>query len=332
MLFIFAALFIATISAQNSTGGCDFTDVLPNEAFQALVNKIKSQSFSSYKLKVITAFSKSNNTFGLTSAQTITLYNLFNFSDDRVKCLDLVNKFILTISVDGLVGVLKAGSFSAEQVKTLRILVNLTSQADLKANSSKIIDAFTFSSDKATARQIIAKSAPRSCLFGPTDLPRFAFIIDVSGSMSERFQDADGSIYTRLGYVQKDLLTVMNSTLKSTQEFNIISFSDRSAAWQRGVVPVNGANIQSASNWVTALRAGGGTYMLNALSFAFSDPKVLGVYFLSDGAPSDNASAILSYAARIGKPINTVAFKAGTAAPFMDQIAKASGGTFRAIR
>ena len=44
--------------------------------------------------------------------------------------------------------------------------------------------------------------------------------------------------------------------------------------FQRGVVNVTSANIQSASNWVTALRAGGGTYMLNALNLAFSDPKV----------------------------------------------------------
>lgn len=101
-MYIFLAFFVVAISAQNSTGGCDFTDVLPNDAFQALVNKVKSQSFSSDKLKVLDAFSRSNNTYGLTSSQTITLYGLFNFVDDRVKCLDYLNKFILTISVDGM--------------------------------------------------------------------------------------------------------------------------------------------------------------------------------------------------------------------------------------
>lgn len=199
----------------------------------------------------------------------------------------------------GLVEIIKTTTFSSEKLNTLDALVNLTNRAYLNANSSQLVDVFIFSSDKDKAREIIAKyalftsvcspatsSSPRSCIFPPPDLLRFDYIIDVSGSMGEKFRDTDGPIYTRLEYVQKDLimgtttllrlltLSVINSTLLPTQEFNIIQFSTSAAAWQRGVVPVNGTNILYASAYVQQFTPGGGTNMLNAFRAAFSDPKV----------------------------------------------------------
>ena len=64
---------------------------------------------------------------------------------------------------------------------------------------------------------------------------------------------------------------------------NIISFNSYAAAWSPGIVAVNNTNINSAVNFVSGLRASGSTNMKGALTLAFSDPKAVGVYLLSDG-------------------------------------------------
>lgn len=133
-------------------------------------------------------------------------------------------------------------------------------------------------------------------------------------------------------FLQKLIFLVMENTLKDTQEFNVIQFSDYAYQWQPGVVAVSSTTILSAENYVRGLKPGGGTYMLNALKLAFSDPKVLGVYFLSDGEPSDSTGGILSFLANVKKPCNTIAFKANQQAQtFLFSMARVTNGTFRAI-
>uniref|UniRef100_A0A6B2LBX9 VWFA domain-containing protein n=1 Tax=Arcella intermedia TaxID=1963864 RepID=A0A6B2LBX9_9EUKA len=274
----------------------------------------------------------SNNSLGFTSNQTVTLLNLFSFSSDKARVINISSPFILTLKVDGVVSILKTFSFSSDKLATLSLIINLTNTADLQLYNQSIVNLFSFSFDQTEAKKIIANSAPRSCLFGPTNLPRFAFIIDVSGSMSYTFRDIDGVVYTRLQYVQKDIKHVLETTVRPSQQFNIISFSDNARAWKLGVVPATSANIASAEAFTFALAPGGGTYMLNALKLAFSDPLVMGVYFLSDGDPSDSSINILNYLPTVKKPVNTIAFKATpSAAGFMYKMAKTTGGTFRNI-
>jgi len=317
--------------AQDNKGACSFSEPVSYITFNTLVSNIRKESFSRDKLKVLDNF-VTNLTLGFNSSQVVILVSLFSFADDRASALNLVSDNVLTLTVDGIVSILNSLTFSSEKIPALQLVINFTNRADLNQSAQKIINAFSFSSDKDTARRIINASAPRSCLFGPADLQRFAFVIDVSGSMSTQFKDVDGQTYTRLQYVQKDLSYVLQNTVKDSQEFNIISFSDSANAWQPGVVKATPANKAAAGVYTKALKPGGGTYMLNALKLAFSDTKVIGVYFLSDGEPSDNAPAVLSFLAKLGKPCNTIAFKASlTAQQFMYQMARVVNGTFRAI-
>jgi len=331
---LFVLLNVNLSFGANVTGACDFSDALPDAAFIRLVKDIQAARFSSDKVQVVRNWAASNNTLGLTAKQTTTLFSLFDFSSDQITVLKLVNDFVLILDVSGLVTILKTLKFSSDQMITLKSLVNLTSAVDLKQNSQKVIDFFTFSSDKDEARRVIDSSIPRSCIFGPVSLLRFAFIIDVSGSMRTTFIDSDGISYTRLQYVQKDLISVLNNTLRPIQEFNIISFSTRPNAWKPGVVPVNFNNVIAAEAYTRTLVADGGTNMGDAFRLAFSDPKVIGVYFLSDGEPTDNGGgqAVLNYLATVKKPVHAIAFKStreGQA--FLASVVRTTGGTFRAI-
>lgn len=327
---VLVAILISIVVA--APGGCDFGDTLPGPAFEALLQRMQSKGFSSEKLEVLAAWGK-NNTYGLASNQTVGIVKQLGMTSDRAEAINSVNKFILTLECSGIVSIIKTLGFSREKLEVLKVLVTLANEADLKINNESIVEQFGMSSDKEAARKIIREAKPRSCLFGPADIPRFAFIIDVSGSMDEKFQDQDGTVYTRLQYVQKDLIHVMHDTVKPDQEFNIIKFSSSANAWRPGVVPATNANVESASNYTRGLVANGYTYVLPALKLAFSDPKVLGVYFLSDGEPTDRVSYSLEFAASLKKPIHTIAFKAPKAgSQFLFQLAQASvGGTFRNI-
>jgi hypothetical protein len=330
MSWIFVTLLIVSLVAADA-GGCDFGDPVPRDVFNNLIRKMSSRPFSSEKLAMLADWAK-NNTLGLTSNQTLVILNQFTMSDDRVAAVKAVSKFILTLECKDFVSVLSTVGFSSDKMKLLRLLINLANQADLKVNNASILRLWTMSNDIREAKDIIEKSKPRSCLFGPADIPLFSFIIDVSGSMDEKFRDKDGVVYSRLSYVQKDLLSVMNGTLQPSQQFNIIQFAYTAGAWQPGIVPASPANIASASNYVRGLRAGGGTYVLNALKYAFQDTKVLGVYFLSDGEPQDGIPAIMQFANATKKPINTIAFKAPQKGQqFLLQLATATRGTFRNI-
>eukprot|EP01127_Copromyxa_protea_P007735 TRINITY_DN1765_c0_g1_i1.p1 TRINITY_DN1765_c0_g1~~TRINITY_DN1765_c0_g1_i1.p1 ORF type:complete len:378 (-),score=64.91 TRINITY_DN1765_c0_g1_i1:55-1188(-) len=328
-LFVFSAL----AQGPSAIGGCDFTGALSATTYNTLLSNVAAKTFSADKAQVIADFANSNNTDGLTSDQVVGILTQFTYVSDRQDVLQLLNKFVLTLSVDGVISIIRSGAYSSEKVDALAQLVNLTSVQDLRANSSKIIAEYQYSSDKKEAQKIIDAAVPRSCLFGAVTLTRFAFIIDDSGSMDYKLTDSDGTVLTRLQYVQRDLLHIINGTLTSIQEFNIIRFSENAGAWQPGVVAANYTNVVSASLYVKKLTAGGGTYMFKALQLAFSDPKVQGVYFLSDGEPSDSASSVYNYAASVGKPINTISFKAGaSAASFMQSLASVSHGTFRAVQ
>lgn len=103
LLFVLALCFVASINAQNNTsgGGCAFTDVLPDASYQKLVAEVNSAAFGDDKIKVIQRFVNSNNTYGLTSSQIAGLYNRFNFLDNRIAFMSLINPLVLSVTVDG---------------------------------------------------------------------------------------------------------------------------------------------------------------------------------------------------------------------------------------
>jgi len=59
-----------------------------------------------------------------------------------------------------------------------------------------------------------------SCVYGPVTEAVVQFLVDTSGSMSSQFT-LDGKSYTRLGYVQTDLVNVIQNQLNSDQKFNM---------------------------------------------------------------------------------------------------------------
>jgi HEAT repeat protein len=167
---------------------------------------------------------------------------------------------------------------------------------------------------------------------------RVVFVIDISGSMEESAADGD----TRLEHATKKLLAAIQNLSPETQ-YNVIVFSTSAQAWRRGVlVTGKGAKeklptVAQAAEWLSKLRAGGGTNLFGALELAFADPEVDTIYLLSDGEPTQGAivdpvairQRIALWNRHRGVVIHTIAF--GGSFPVLEWLAGDSGGTYRYI-
>jgi hypothetical protein len=142
-------------------------------------------------------------------------------------------------------------------------------------------------------------------------------------------------VYSRLSFVQKEIDEVIRFQLDQTQFFNVESFSSSANLWSRGLQPTNPTTITSAVTYTARLSAGGSTNTAAAMSAAFAQDNVKGIYFLSDGVPDDPTSAmnvIVSLEARTKIPIYATALSADAGGKvFMQKVAQVSGGVYREI-
>lgn len=226
--------------------------------------------------------------------------------------------------------------FSSDKISTLEEFVNFVT--DLDTQNATIISAFTFSSDKKSAAQIIAGAQPVSCVFGDvSSISHVVFVVDVSGSMSTVMTDPDGRRVTRLQFVVEQLIMILTRSLAPTQYFNLAAFSSRTSTWSPGVVPATPANVALAVSWAQQLSAGGSTAMWQALNVATSDPLAVGVVLLSDGEPDCCQAQMISLASMWSggvRIVNTILLEAGgsaqpKASSFMCQLAAAGSGVCR---
>ncbi len=120
------------------------------------------------------------------------------------------------------------------------------------------------------------------------------FVVDVSGSM----------LGTPLSMCQ-DAIKEALTRMRPVDTFNLYAFAGHTGRAFDTPRPANAANITPALRYLQALRAGGGTYMADAVKAALSpkpDPSGEGrhryVFFLTDGYVG-NEEAIFASAARL---------------------------------
>jgi len=213
-------------------------------------------------------------------------------------------------------------------------------------NNMTIVDSFNFSGDKKKAQEILAGLKPRSCVWGTIEEPRVAIAIDFSPSMDAAFLDNNGKKWTRLSFVRKELEDVISKQLYDGQEFNLVVFGGTIVMWKQGLVKVNSTTRSESVIWLYNRSFLSGTNIYTALEKAYSDPRVAGVYLLSDGVPTSgetNINKILQRAEQLCKsgliPLHTVAFLSGNTSgddkpasrKLMQSLAERCGGTYRSI-
>jgi HEAT repeat protein len=107
------------------------------------------------------------------------------------------------------------------------------------------------------------------------------FVLDVSGSMSSRFNDRQ-TYYQHFASALNETI----SNLPADTRFNVVLFSSSVKMWRDGLAEANADNIMSAQSFLEQTQPGGGTNLHDALMASLSFDGTQTVYLLTDGNPT----------------------------------------------
>ena len=151
------------------------------------------------------------------------------------------------------------------------------------------------------------------------------FVIDTSGSMQG----------TSIAQAKQALATGL-STLTPRDRFNVVEFNSSTRPMWPAALPATAGNVQHAQDWVSRLRADGGTEMAGALQFALDGRETPGflrqVIFMTDGAVGNEDQLFRLISQRLGSSrLFTVGIGSAPNSHFMTKAAQFGRGTFTYI-
>ncbi|MBI3817266.1 MAG: VWA domain-containing protein [Planctomycetes bacterium] len=178
---------------------------------------------------------------------------------------------------------------------------------------------------------------------------RVAFVVDVSGSMREKYLSpgatsaGSGGDKSKLEHAAEALRDVLKQLPKGTR-VSIIIFNTEPLRYQKGSKQNTARSIESSPEladevykFVIATGAKNKTNVNDSLELVLDDSEIDTVYLLTDGAPSAGrrnlGSRITEWATRVARlsktQVNTIGFAAKNKdAEFLKNLAEATGGRY----
>jgi hypothetical protein len=157
---------------------------------------------------------------------------------------------------------------------------------------------------------------------------RFAFIVDISGSMEQ-----ENRIGTALAELKRSL-----GALQDFTQFYVVLYSNgavRPDFENDGWLKATRANKNRMNQWIDLQGPRGGTYPLEAFDIVFKLPQPPDViFFLTDGEiPGDTLYHLRGYADEMKREIiiNTIGFSSEAGREPLEQIAREFRGVFRFV-
>jgi hypothetical protein len=162
---------------------------------------------------------------------------------------------------------------------------------------------------------------------------RFAFILDKSGSMTNRGGGAVGP--TKMDMALAELLRSVGS-LPDFAQFRICLFDTSVQLFpDRGFAKARASELQRVQTWLQSAVASGGTTPQVAFEKVMGEPTPPdAIFFLTDGRiPTEDPAWIAQRVVVRGKtvPVHCIAFGDADAAQQLEPISKATGGQFRFV-
>ncbi len=218
------------------------------------------------------------------------------------------------------------GESAAEDLPTFDELVPLT-DGDLAALRTGELTGLDGAGEATGSGATGSGSGGAASFFGVEAYgSRFAFIVDVSGSMA---------FDRRLSTLQRELREAVSGLLEHTH-FSIFSFSSRAS-------PVTGVRWVDASDaakrrvmpQIDAMNAAGGTYPDPAFQMVFQlRPRPDAIYFMTDGAFEGRNNEVAELIAQLNDrgtrrvPIHCITLVNRDGEEVMRRIARESGGSY----
>ena len=187
--------------------------------------------------------------------------------------------------------------------------------------------AALFTETKGGKTYALLMALPPSAAMTPAarESREITYIIDTSGSMEG------------VSIVQaRDALLMALDRLQPGDRFNVIEFNSTVVALFPAPVPLDATTLARAKQFVTGLRARGGTEMLPALAIALAGPReaamIRQVVFLTDGAVGNEDAILRLVHDEIGdRRLFTVGIGPAPNAFFMTKAAQFGRGTYTYI-
>ncbi|HLF94923.1 MAG TPA: HEAT repeat domain-containing protein [Planctomycetota bacterium] len=159
---------------------------------------------------------------------------------------------------------------------------------------------------------------------------RMAFVVDISGSMSETIGEQ-----TRMELAKKELARVLSSLGKDAT-VNLIFFDDRIEPFAKQLIPAK-SNLTKMLQILAQIQPRGTTNIYDSLEVAFQHKDVDTIYLLSDGDPTAgkliDPSDILREVRRLNRlrqiVIHTIAIPTS---PFLKALAEQNGGHYVEVK
>ena len=172
-----------------------------------------------------------------------------------------------------------------------------------------------------------------------------AYVLDVSGSMNEPAEYANGE-RRKIDVAKEELLKSLTS-LPDDATFNIVFYSSDYRLWKKKMVIAKPKNKKAARAWVEKVTANGATNIYDPLAKAFEmagrgtfdkgyEIELDTIFFLSDGQPNQGRIVAPADILREIEKINSLkkveihAIGVGKShnRGFMERLAKMTGGTY----
>lgn len=155
---------------------------------------------------------------------------------------------------------------------------------------------------------------------------RFAFIIDISGSMIDA---------AKLEIAKHELISAINA-LPDYAHYYVLLFSSDfiQPPGQKGWTRARKSSIKQFITWLKEIDPNGGTAPRSSFLQVFSlEPRPDVIYFLTDGQFQDISAEEVAALNKAGKRavINTIQFGDRGGEELLRQIAKSSGGVYRFV-
>lgn len=154
---------------------------------------------------------------------------------------------------------------------------------------------------------------------------RFAYIVDISGSMAD----------DRLAALRQALGASIDGLLEHTQFAIVLYNSDAYLLTSRGWVPATDKSKRDVKRDLRGVQATGGTNPIPAFQIVFGmKPRPDAIYFMTDGEFGSNGPTIVSTVDKLNSqgfrkvPIHCITFIEDSGRDVMRAIARRSGGTY----
>lgn len=326
-----------------SPGDLNYTTAWKKMDFNALKEKLDREPHSNKKVSLLKKEIALNKA-PFISNQIVSILKTFPFGNDQLKAAKMLDERILGLTCNEVINILKEYKFDNEKIKALKTFKDTITDAE---NKFLILDAFRFNNDKEKARKILESIKRRSYIYGSISDKNVIFALDLSGSMNASFSTSKGKRLNRLELVILELKDVLRNQITPSHKFNIVLFESGVRTWKKSLVNGSQKNVQDAINFLSSLRADGGTNIYGALETAYSMPGADSIYFLTDGIPSTgdktDGRAILNdvdgWFKSTNRKIHAIAFLMGNyggenksqSREFMRSLAEKTSGVCRGI-